>query len=164
MVDTITYIYMYTHTHTHIHTHTYIHTYIHTYVHSYIHTHIPKFQKNSNEMTLLYSILLIPVSRSTCFGVNSHPSSGARLTVFTASGVYKQCVAGRRRGWVGTIHIYVCDKPECCIALFAAAGSQNCFVCFTERVCALLCSVDYGESGTCPPAPVLCVLPCSQSV
>jgi hypothetical protein len=26
------------------------------------------FQKNSNKMALLYSILLIPVSRSTCFG------------------------------------------------------------------------------------------------
>jgi hypothetical protein len=48
------------------------------YVHHSLHREsIPK--KNSNKMTLLYSNLLIPVSRSTCFGRNSHPSSGARL-------------------------------------------------------------------------------------
>jgi hypothetical protein len=40
---------------------------------------VNQFPKNSNKMTLLYSILLIPVSRSICFGRNSHPSSGARF-------------------------------------------------------------------------------------
>jgi hypothetical protein len=29
---------------------------------------VNQFQKKSNKMALLYSILLIPVSRSTCFG------------------------------------------------------------------------------------------------
>jgi hypothetical protein len=51
--------------------------------------------KNS-EMTL-YSTLF-PVSRSTCFGHIPRPSSGAQLTVLTASRVDKQCVSSRRRG------------------------------------------------------------------
>jgi hypothetical protein len=45
-----------------------------------------QFQKKSNKVTLLYSILLIAVSRSTCFGRNSHPSSGARLNC-----IYSMC-------------------------------------------------------------------------
>jgi hypothetical protein len=40
---------------------------------------VNQFQKSSNKMTHLYSILLFPASRSTCFGWNIHPSSGARL-------------------------------------------------------------------------------------
>jgi hypothetical protein len=38
-----------------------------------------KIKKKSNKMALLYSILLFPASCSTCFGWNSHPSSGAQL-------------------------------------------------------------------------------------
>jgi hypothetical protein len=45
--------------------------------------------KNSNEMTPFYSTLLFPVGRSTCFGHIPCPSSGAQLTVLTASGVDK---------------------------------------------------------------------------
>jgi hypothetical protein len=55
------------------------------------------FKKNSNKMTL-YSTLLFPASRSTCFGHIPCPSSGAQLAVLTASGVDKQCVSSRRRG------------------------------------------------------------------
>jgi hypothetical protein len=45
----------------------------------------------------LYSTLLFPVSRSTCFGHIPCPSSGAQLSVLTASGVDNQCVSSRRR-------------------------------------------------------------------
>jgi hypothetical protein len=62
-----------------------------------------KFQKNSKEVAL-YSTLLFPVSRSTCFGHIPCPSSGAQLTVLTASGVDKQCVSSCHRGWVRTMH------------------------------------------------------------
>jgi hypothetical protein len=41
----------------------------------------------------LYSTLLFPVSRSTCFGHIPCPSSGAQLTVFTASAVDSVCPA-----------------------------------------------------------------------
>jgi hypothetical protein len=58
--------------------------------------HRESISKNSNKMTL-YSTLLFPVSRSTCFGHIPCPSSGAELTVLTASGVDKQCVSSRRR-------------------------------------------------------------------
>jgi hypothetical protein len=44
----------------------------------------------------LYSTLLFPVSRATCFGRNPRPSSGAQ-TVFTASGIDRRCVSSRRR-------------------------------------------------------------------
>jgi hypothetical protein len=40
---------------------------------------VNQFLKSSNKMTLLYSILLFPASRSAGFGCNIHPSSGARL-------------------------------------------------------------------------------------
>jgi hypothetical protein len=36
--------------------------------HSSLRTELFNSKKNSNKMALLYSILLIPVSRSTCFG------------------------------------------------------------------------------------------------
>jgi hypothetical protein len=58
--------------------------------------HCESISKNSNKMTL-YSTLLFPVSRSTCFGHIPCPSSGAQLTVLTASGVDKQCVSSHRR-------------------------------------------------------------------
>jgi hypothetical protein len=48
------------------------------YVHHSVHRE-SILKKNSNKMTLLYSFLLFPASRSTCFGRNSHPSLGARL-------------------------------------------------------------------------------------
>jgi len=40
---------------------------------------------------------------STCFGWYLHPSSGARTTVSTASGICQTVIAiCRYRGWVGT--------------------------------------------------------------
>jgi hypothetical protein len=64
---------------------------------AYHSVHRESISKNSNKMTL-YSTLLFPVSRSTCFGHVPCPSSGAHLTVLTASEVDKQCVSRRRRG------------------------------------------------------------------
>jgi hypothetical protein len=63
---------------------------------AYHSVHRESISKNSNKMTL-YSTLLF-VSRSTYFGHIPCPSSGAQLTVLTASGVDKQCVSSRRRG------------------------------------------------------------------
>jgi hypothetical protein len=68
---------------------------------AYDSAHRESISKNSNKMTL-YSTLLFPVSRSTRFGHIPCPSSGAQLTVLTASGVDKQCVSSCRRGWVRT--------------------------------------------------------------
>jgi hypothetical protein len=62
-----------------------------------------KFQRDDT----LYSTLLFPVSRSTCFGHIPCPSSGAQLTVLTVSGVDKQCVSSRRRGWVRTEKCFI---------------------------------------------------------
>jgi hypothetical protein len=64
---------------------------------AYHSVHRESVSKNSNEMAL-YSTLLFLVSRSTCFGHIPCPSSGAQLTVLTASGVDKQCVSSCRRG------------------------------------------------------------------
>jgi hypothetical protein len=66
-------------------------------LYAYHSVHRESVSKDSNEMTL-YSALLFPVSRSTCFGHMPCPSSGAQLTVLTTSGVDKQCVSSRRRG------------------------------------------------------------------
>jgi hypothetical protein len=50
----------------------------------------------------IYS-LFISVNRSTCFGWYIHPSSGAHITVSTASGLSKTVTATfRERDWTGT--------------------------------------------------------------
>jgi len=50
----------------------------------------------------IYS-LFISVNRSTCFGWCLHPSSGAHITVSTASGISKTVTATcRERDWAGT--------------------------------------------------------------
>jgi len=50
----------------------------------------------------IYS-LFISVNRSTCFGWYLHPSSGAHVTVSTASGISKTVTATfRESDWTGT--------------------------------------------------------------
>jgi len=52
-------------------------------------------------------ILFISVNRSTCFGWYLHPSSGAHVTVSTASDISKTVTATcRERDWAGT-----CSRP-----------------------------------------------------
>jgi hypothetical protein len=65
--------------------------------------YLQRFQKRSNKMTLLYSILF-PASRSTCFGWNIHPSSGALSTPNAVNSVYSSSWC-----WVNV-------SPETCTA------------------------------------------------
>ena len=51
----------------------------------------------------IYS-LFISVNRSICFGCYLHPSSGAHVTVSTATGISKTVTATcRERDWTGTV-------------------------------------------------------------
>jgi hypothetical protein len=68
----------------------------------------------------LYTVYYIPVNCSTCFGWLLHPSSGARITVITASGTGQTVsVTFLYREEVGTgsaattLPIY----PRCCILI-----------------------------------------------
>jgi hypothetical protein len=54
--------------------------------------HRESVSKNPNKMTL-YSTLLFPASRCMCFRHIPCPSSGAQLTVRTASGVDTHCLS-----------------------------------------------------------------------
>jgi len=69
-----------------------------TYIYIYIYMPIIVQQDAT-----IYS-LFIPVNRSTCFGWYLHPSSGAHVTVSTASGISKIVTANCcERDWTGTI-------------------------------------------------------------
>ena len=51
----------------------------------------------------LYTVYYITVNYSTCFGQYLHPSSGAQITLITASGIGQTISATfRYRGGVGT--------------------------------------------------------------
>ena len=58
--------------------------------------------KIAQQDATIYS-LSVSVNRSTCFGWYLHPSSGAHVTVSTASGISKTVPATcRERDWTGT--------------------------------------------------------------
>ena len=51
----------------------------------------------------LYTVVFISANRSTYFGWYLHPSSGAHITVSTASGISETVTATcRERDWTGT--------------------------------------------------------------
>jgi hypothetical protein len=66
-------------------------------------------------MTLLYSTLLFPVSRSTCFGRNPRPSSGAQFKLYSqhlglTNGVCPAVVVDESDG--GTVVKVLCYKSK----------------------------------------------------
>jgi len=64
----------------------------------------------------IYSLFTsISVNRSTCFGWYLHPSSGARVTVSTASGISKSVTTTcRERDWTAFQSRYAFTKDGCC--------------------------------------------------
>ena len=61
----------------------YVYVYIYTYIHGSVNreSNLITFQQDAT-----YSVYYISLGSSTCFGC-WHPSSGARTTVITASGI-----------------------------------------------------------------------------
>jgi hypothetical protein len=78
-------------------------------------------KKNSNKMTLLYSILLIPVSRSTCFGRKSP-------IIRSSIKLYLQHLVFINRVWPAVVVDESYSTSELCVSVFGiffGGGAQQ---------------------------------------